>query len=356
MLSSRPFVPKTSTITSEYAITNNVLGLGITGKVMQCVHKETGVEYALKILEDNQKSRREAEIHWRVSDCPHIVKVVDVFENTNQNTKKNYLLIVMEYMRGGELFNKIKENENFTESEAAKIVYQISSAIAYLHERNIAHRDLKPENLLYTSNENGAVLKLTDFGFAKEVVTKKSLQTPCYTPYYVPPEILNFERYDKSCDIWSLGIITYILLSGCPPFFSQNGQPISPGMKSKIRAGKYDFPDAQWKSVSKSAKDLIKSLLLTEPDRRPTIREVMNNHWVAQHNDVPNTPLGTSMFFTTKAWDQFREIFRESLQTKRKEHSNVPTLMTLDASKNPLLIKRKINQKSNPENNSHKVL
>ncbi|KAH9583078.1 MAP kinase-activated protein kinase 2 [Schistosoma haematobium] len=104
------------------------------------------------------------------------------------------------------------------------------------------------------------------------------------------------------------------------------------------------------------AKDLIKSLLLTEPDRRPTIREVMNNHWVAQYNDVPNTPLGTSMFFTTKAWDQFREMFRESLQTKRKEHSNVPTLMTLDASKNPLLIKRKINQKSNPENNSHKVL
>ncbi|VDP74693.1 unnamed protein product [Schistosoma mattheei] len=104
------------------------------------------------------------------------------------------------------------------------------------------------------------------------------------------------------------------------------------------------------------SKDLIKSLLLTEPDRRPTIREVMNNHWVAQHNDVPNTPLGTSMFFTTKAWDQFREMFRESLQTKRKEHSNVPTLMTLDASKNPLLIKRKINQKSNPENNSHKVL
>ncbi|CAH8576415.1 unnamed protein product [Schistosoma margrebowiei] len=356
MLSSRPFVPKKSTITSEYTITNNVLGLGITGKVMQCIHNETGVHYALKILEDNQKSRREAEIHWRVSDCPHIVKVVDVFENTNQNTKKNYLLMVMEYMRGGELFNKIKECENFTESEAAKIVYQISSAIAYLHERNIAHRDLKPENLLYTSNENGAILKLTDFGFAKEVVTKKSLQTPCYTPYYVPPEILNFERYDKSCDIWSLGIITYILLSGCPPFFSQNGQPISPGMKSKIRAGKYDFPDAQWKYVSKSAKDLIKSLLLTEPDRRPTIREVMNNHWVAQHNDVPNTPLGTSVFFTTKAWDQFREMFRESLQTKRKENSNVPTLMTLDASKNPLLIKRKINQKSNPENNSHKVL
>ncbi|CAH8854688.1 unnamed protein product [Trichobilharzia szidati] len=349
MSAPRPFVPKTSTITSEYTITDSVLGFGITGKVVECIHKTTGVRYALKILEDNQKSRREAEIHWRVSDCPHIVKVVDVFENTNHNTKKNYLLMVMECMRGGELFNKIKENENFTESEAAKIVYQISSAISHLHERNIAHRDLKPENLLYTSNEPNAILKLTDFGFAKEVVAKKSLQTPCYTPYYVPPEILNFEKYDKSCDIWSLGIITYILLSGCPPFFSQNGHPISPGMKSKIRAGKYDFPDAQWKHVSKSAKDLIKSLLLTEPDCRPTIKEVMNHHWVAQYNAVPNTPLGTNILFTTKAWDQFREIFRESLQTKRKEHSSVPTLMTLDASKNPLLIKRKLNQQSNPD-------
>nr|CAH8854138.1 unnamed protein product [Trichobilharzia regenti] len=228
--------------------------------------------------------------------------------------------------------NESYSKDDHGRKKAAKIVYQISSAISHLHERNIAHRDLKPENLLYTSNEPNAILKLTDFGFAKEVVAKKSLQTPCYTPYY---------------------LLRYLILRNMiNPVISgpwSERSPYFPGMKSKIRAGKYDFPDAQWKHVSKSAKDLIRSLLLTEPDCRPTIKEVMNHHWVAQYNAVPNTPLGTNMLFTTKAWDQFREIFRESLQTKRKEHSSVPTLMTLDASKNPLLIKRKLNQQSNPD-------
>lgn len=115
----------------------------------------------------------------------------------------------MEKMSGGELFQRIQDQRDgaFTEREAAQIMHEICAAVKFLHDMNIAHRDLKPENLLYTSPNADAVLKLTDFGFAKETLLKDTLQTPCYTPYYVAPEVLGPEKYDKSCDIWSLGVI-----------------------------------------------------------------------------------------------------------------------------------------------------
>lgn len=118
-------------------------------------------------------------------------------------------------MEGGELFQRIQDRQDgaspFTEREAAQIMHEICVAVKYLHDLNIAHRDLKPENLLYTTPATNARLKLTDFGFAKETFCKDTLQTPCYTPYYVAPEVLGPEKYDKSCDIWSLGVIMYIL-------------------------------------------------------------------------------------------------------------------------------------------------
>ena len=131
-------------------------------------------------------------------------------------------------MEGGELFNRIQEKKSFTEKEAAEIMKDICLAVKFLHDNNIAHRDLKPENLLYTrkgivlllesywnsiSNyiDISGILKLTDFGFAKETMVKDTLKTPCYTPYYVAPEVLGPEKYDKSCDIWSTGVIMYIL-------------------------------------------------------------------------------------------------------------------------------------------------
>ncbi|VEL42720.1 unnamed protein product [Protopolystoma xenopodis] len=315
-------VPKTTAITQDYELTSKTLGIGINGKVIQCIKKETGEHFALKVLGDNHKARREVDLHWRASSCPHIVKLVDVYENNNLNTKKNHLLIVMESMDGGELFSRIQQraNEAFTEREAAKIIWQISSAIAHLHRMNIAHRDLKPENLLFTISSNDAVLKLTDFGFAKEVTAGKSLQTPCFTPYYVAPEVLGPEKYDKSCpekydkscDMWSLGVISYILLCGYPPFYSHNGQPISPGMKTRIRNGQYAFPASEWANVSEDAKDLIRKLLLTEPDRRLTITEVMKHPWISQHTRVPMTPLATKKILCEEkfAWEHVKSLPR----------------------------------------------
>jgi len=196
-------------------------------------------------------------------------------------------------MEGGELFNRIQERKSFNEREAAEIVKDICLAVKFLHDMNVAHRDLKPENLLYTSGDPG-VLKLTDFGFAKETLIRETLQTPCYTPYYVAPEVLGPEKYDKSCDIWSLGVIMYILICGFPPFYSNHGQPISPGMKKRIRSGQYEFPKPEWSNVSSDCKDLIKGCLKTNPEERLTIDQVIGSKWVAQYDAVPPTPLLTS--------------------------------------------------------------
>ena len=186
-------------------------------------------------------------------------------------------------MEGGELFQRIQDRQDgpFTEREAAQIMHEICLALKFLHDRNIAHRDLKPENLLYTTPHCDAIIKLTDFGFAKETHIKDTLQTPCYTPYYAAPEVLGPEKYDKSCDIWSLGVIMYILLCGFPPFYSNHGLAISPGMKTRIRTGQYDFPNPEWKNVSQDAKDLIKGMLSVDPNIRFPIAQVMKNNWIA---------------------------------------------------------------------------
>ena len=136
-------------LTLSYFSSGNVLGLGISGKVVMCTHIKTKEKCALKILKDNVKSRREVDLHWRASGCKHIVNIRDVYENNHKGQK--CLMVVMECMAGGELFNRIQEKKSFTEKEAADIVKDICLAVKFLHDINLAHRDLKPENLLYTS-------------------------------------------------------------------------------------------------------------------------------------------------------------------------------------------------------------
>lgn len=245
----------------------------------------------LQVLKDDAKSRREVELHWRAATCANIVNIREVFENTYQGQPS--LLVVMECMDGGELFSRIEESQGFSERDAAELVKEICKAVKFLHERNIAHRDLKPENLLFSNRGKNGTLKLTDFGFAKEAHARDTLTTPCYTPYYVAPEVLGSKKYDLSCDIWSLGVIIYILLCGFPPFYSVQGLPMSPGMKKRIRLGQYEFPKPEWAEVSDEAKELIRGCLNTNPEERLTIDQVLQTKWVSQCNTVPQTPLQT---------------------------------------------------------------
>jgi serine/threonine protein kinase len=286
----KPLKFNTAPIGDFYRVKSKVLGHGVNGKVKQCVDK-AGQKFALKVLKDDAKARREVELHWRATTCANIVNIREVFENTYQGQPS--LLVVMECMDGGELFSRIEESQGFSERDAAKIVAEICNAVKFLHERNIAHRDLKPENLLFSSRGRKGTLKLTDFGFAKEAHARDTLKTPCYTPYYVAPEVLGSKKYDLSCDIWSLGVIIYILLCGFPPFYSLQGLPMSPGMKKRIRLGQYEFPKPEWEEVSNEAKDLIRGCLNTNPEERLTIDQVLQTKWVSQCHTVPQTPLQT---------------------------------------------------------------
>jgi len=321
---------KKNPITDDYSISQNVLGLGINGKVVEVKNRKEGSKYALKVLKDNAKARREIELHWRSSSCKHIVNIKDVYENTQKGTK--CLLVVMECMEGGELFQRIQDKQAFNEREAAELMKDICIAVKFLHDVNVAHRDLKPENLLYTRKDDFGVLKLTDFGFAKETHIQNTLQTPCYTPYYVAPEVLGPEKYDKSCDVWSLGVIMYILLCGFPPFYSNHGLAISPGMKRRIRSGQYEFPDPEWKNVSKDAKDLIRGMLKTDPHQRLTIDDVIKNKWIAQYTTVPQTPLLTSQVLKEES-DQWPEMQQEMSVALKEMRVDTDTNFTV---KNPI--------------------
>ncbi|CAF0761799.1 unnamed protein product [Adineta ricciae] len=301
-----PFPTRRNAVTDEYEVSKESLGVGINGKVLTCWQRETRRKCALKILKDSDKARREVILHKKACDgCDYIVKVLDVYENMYASNR--CLLIIMECMEGGELFNRIRQRQDkpYTEREAANVISMIAKAVAHLHHMDMAHRDLKPENLLFTNTTDEAVLKLTDFGFAKEGNNEqRPLNTPCYTPYYVAPEILSNDKYDKACDIWSMGVIMYILLCGYPPFFSTHGGAISAGMKTKIKAGEYQFPKAEWKNVSQEAKSIIQKMLTVDPANRVTIDWILRCSWLT--GTVPETPIDIRPMLDAENYEQMR--------------------------------------------------
>ena len=197
-------------------------------------------------------------------DHPNIARVYEYF------TSKKGLFIVMEYLEGGELFSKIKEQSYFTEKIAKDYMRMILQGVNYLHSKNIVHRDIKPENILFN---NKGVLKLVDFGTSKFAANRKMKNT-YGTPYYVAPEVLS-EEYDIKCDIWSCGVILYILISGVPPF---NG-PSEQDILEKVRQGKYNFNRKQFEMASNEVKDLIQKILQKNPTKRYSASDCLNHDW-----------------------------------------------------------------------------
>ena len=203
-------------------------------------------------------------------DHPNIVKLFDVYETST------HFYLAMEHLTGGELFDRIVEKGFYSEKDAADALAQLASAISYLHERGIVHRDVKPENLLYASPEPNAPLKLADFGLCKALKENDITKTACGTPGYVAPEVLKRKGYAKEVDVWSIGVIMYILLCGFPPFYDEN----TAGLFEQIKNGDYSFPDPYWTAISADAKSLVKSLLTVDPVKRIKAREVMTHPWM----------------------------------------------------------------------------
>jgi calcium/calmodulin-dependent protein kinase I len=202
-------------------------------------------------------------------DHSSVVKFFGAFED------EEFYYLVLEYLSGGELFDRISAQVFYNENSARVILISILEAVKYCHDKDIVHRDLKPENLLLCSLNDDAKLKLADFGFAVEA-KGLTITDCCGSPEYMAPEVLTSEPYGKPADMWSLGIILYILLGGYPPFYDTNQQK----MFKQIIAGKFEFHDEYWSSVTPEAKDLINKLLEHDHLSRITIDEVYKHPWI----------------------------------------------------------------------------
>ena len=251
------------------------IGRGGFSVVVEATRKKDGELFAVKCIkksmvegDDIKLLIREVRIMKKLNH-PHILKLYEVFEDDTG------FYLVMELVKGKELFDKIVERGQYSEKDTARIIHQIVSAVAYLHENDIAHRDLKPENLLSAGSDEDEIVKIADFGFSKNFGEEK-LMTSCGSPGYVAPEVLTCESYDNSVDMWSIGVILYILLCGYPPFYADN----APALFKKIMDVQYDFDDPSWDDVSEDAKNLIKALLVKEPKSRLSAAQVLKHPWV----------------------------------------------------------------------------
>lgn len=203
-------------------------------------------------------------------DHPNIVKYYETYESPN------YLYLVMEYCKGGELFKKLTENrEDFTEQQAARIMQSLFLAVNHCHRKGVAHRDLKPENIMYGED---STIKIIDFGLSKHTITRSGanakFMTVVGTPNYLAPEVLQGD-YSKECDCWSLGVIMYVILSGYLPFHGLGHAEVY----SKVKAGTFDFNHAEFDAVRPSAKDLIKRLLTVDKAQRYTCAQALQHDW-----------------------------------------------------------------------------
>lgn len=252
------------------------LGAGSFGQVYRIIHKDTNASYACKKINKksiSNKDRFKVEIDLlKATDHPYIVKLFELYEDNF------YLYLVMEECKGGELFDRLaqraKSKNMYSESEAAEIMIKIMGAINYCHSHGVCHRDLKPENILLTDNNDLGTIKIADFGLSRIFSNDNKIMTSIVgTTYYMAPEVLRC-KYTEKCDIWSLGCILFIMLSGRPPFHSKNEEDLI----KKIKAKSYTFNYPEFQNISKEAKDLITKMLCDE-DKRLSAQEVLNHNW-----------------------------------------------------------------------------
>ncbi|KAN0016207.1 hypothetical protein ACTFIV_010073 [Dictyostelium citrinum] len=256
------------------------LGRGAFSIVYLGEHKQTKQQYAIKVInkselgKDYEKNlKMEVDILKKVNH-PNIIALKELFDTPEK------LYLVMELVTGGELFDKIVEKGSYSEADAANLVKKIVSAVGYLHGLNIVHRDLKPENLLLKSKDNHLEVAIADFGLSKIIGQTLVMQTACGTPSYVAPEVLNATGYDKEVDMWSIGVITYILLCGFPPFYGDT----VPEIFEQIMEANYEFPEEYWGGISKEAKDFIGKLLVVDVSKRLNAANALNHPWLKSNN------------------------------------------------------------------------
>jgi calcium/calmodulin-dependent protein kinase I len=264
------------------------LGSGHFAKVKLATRVSDKQQAACKIIEKPKTQKKKdlvANEHKVLTsiDHPYCVKCFDAFETDDR------LYLFMELMEGGELFDRIVDMGHFTEQMAQEAVYKLLDALHHMHQKGIAHRDLKPENMLMTSKQPDAICKITDFGLSKFFDEQSSLmKTPCGTPGSIAPEVLHMRGYDFKCDIWSFGVIVYILLCGFPPFYADNDAQLF----EKIKKGQYEFLKPYWDPISDEAKNFVRRMLTTDPSKRASAEDLMKDVWLkAEHEKAEDEKL-----------------------------------------------------------------
>ncbi|XP_038605693.1 calcium/calmodulin-dependent protein kinase type 1G isoform X2 [Tachyglossus aculeatus] len=297
-----------------------VLGSGAFSEVFLVKQRMTGKLFALKCIKKTptfRDSNLENEIAvLKKIKHENIVTLEDIYESST------HYYLVMQLVSGGELFDRILERGVYTEKDASLVIQQVLSAVKYLHENGIVHRDLKPENLLYLTPEENSKIMITDFGLSK-MEQNGIMSTACGTPGYVAPEVLAQKPYSKAVDCWSIGVITYILLCGYPPFYEETESKLF----EKIKEGYYEFESPFWDDISESAKDFICHLLEKDPMERYTCEKALRHPWIdgntALHRDIyASVSLQIQKNFAKSKW---RQAFNAAtvVHHMRKLHMNL---------------------------------
>jgi len=266
-----------------------LLGEGNYAQVKLGKEKSTGHMWAVKIINkkklepgDEEMLALEVGVLSQVTH-PNVVHLYKTYDT------KYKMYLVLELVTGGELLERLMALGAYTEQDACDLFAKVMHAVEYLHDRGIAHRDLKPENLLLANPGDPASIKIADFGFAKVVGDLKKdangaqlMMTSCGTPEYVAPEVLKNVGYGVSCDIWSMGIILYIMLCGFPPFYNES----MPKLFDDIMKKPHEYPSPEWDPISDDAKDLLNQMMAKDPAQRCTANACIHGKWVHEPNEL----------------------------------------------------------------------
>ncbi|TMX03482.1 calcium-dependent protein kinase SK5 [Solanum lycopersicum] len=301
---------KTQSLESLYTL-GKILGQGQFGTTYLCTEISTSNLYACKTIpkkklickEDYEDVWREIQIMHHLSEHPNVVRIKGTYENAL------YVHIVMELCAGGELFDRIVEKGQYSEKEAAKLIKTIVGVVEACHSLGVMHRDLKPENFLFLSSQEDAALKATDFGLSVFYKPGETFSDVVGSPYYVAPEVL-CKHYGPESDVWSAGVILYILLSGVPPFWAETDM----GIFRQILRGKLDLESEPWPGISDSAKDLIRKILDRNPKRRLTAHEVLCHPWIVDDSMTPDKPLDSAVLSRLKQFSAMNKLKKMALR------------------------------------------
>ena len=279
------------------------IGKGKFGLVKFGINKETKQQVAIKIMAKKNMDKSDLELAkveidiLKIGQHPNIIKLYDIYEN------ENYIYIIMEYCSGGDLLSYFEHYEyELKETKVCEIIHKLSMAIYYLHSYGIVHRDLKPENILMTDLTPEADIRLLDFGLSKIVGNEEKCTEPYGTLSFVAPEVLQGKPYDKSVDLWSIGIITFLLLCGYLPFDDKHSER---EIARQTIQDPVPFESKIWNKYSSEAKNFVEGLLQKKPEKRLSIKEVLEHPWIKKMDKVPNkrrdTKKGSQFgFYTSK--------------------------------------------------------